>query len=285
MQLASLSQMDDAELEFYMRNRNQLVVAVPVVYETDGPELHFEFRASDIHGVGPVYTGSYSQAGIDDDWFVRIDSVNPTDIASIYIGVVNPASIEVAWSASVDPYFKTYEVYYATHEEVTHSDSLWDWTHDAALAYGSTGLVVTNITGLSDNTMYYFRVRAVDEAGNASALSNEVQAFYGSSSPSVIPQNLQITVVGDDVLLSWDAVTEDTWGNPVDVTGYNIYASDMPEVVPDIGYLIDTTTTNSYHHVGIAPFVGRIFYIVTAIVEEPVRSFEKPNDARLRERK
>ncbi len=281
----SLDQMDEDELELYMRNRNLLQVSVPVTFETDGPELRFEFKASDVHGVGPVYTGFYKQAGIDDDWFVRIDTQNPTDIASIYIGVVNPNSIEVAWSRSSDQYFMTYEVYYATHPDVTIEDQIWDWTDDPVLAYTGGDIVVSNVIGLIDNTMYYFRVRAVDEAGNASPLSNEVNAFYGTASPPALPQNLIIQKIGDDVILSWDPVTEDTNGNPITVTGYNIYASDLPDVVPDIGYLIDASSTTSYNHIGIAPFVDKIFYIITAVVEEEVRHFDKPNDQRLRTKK
>lgn len=278
-------QMDEDELELYMRNRNLLQVSVPVTFETDGPELRFEFKASDLHGIGPVYTGFYEQAGIDDDWFVRIDTQNPADISSIYIGVVNPNSIEVAWSRSSDQYFMTYEVYYATHPDVTIEDQIWDWTDDPVLAYTGGDIVVSNVIGLIDNTMYYFRVRAVDEAGNASPLSNEVNAFYGTASPPALPQNLIIQKIGDDVILSWDPVTEDTNGNPITVTGYNIYASDLPDVVPDIGYLIDASSTTSYNHIGIVPFVDKIFYIVTAVVEEEVRHFDKPNDQRLRTKK
>ena len=112
-----------------------------------------------------------------------------------------------------------------------------------------------------------------------------MNAFYGTASPPALPQNLIIQKIGDDVILSWDPVTEDTNGNPITVTGYNIYASDLPDVVPDIGYLIDASSTTSYNHIGIAPFVDKIFYIITAVVEEEVRHFDKPNDQRLRTKK
>ena len=113
-------------------------------------------------------------------------------------------------------------------------------------------------------------------------MSDEVTAVYSAGITPALPQNLQITLQGDDVILSWDPVTTDNMGNPITVAGYNVYASDLSDVVPDIGYLIDTATTAGYTHWGIAPFVDRIFYIVTAVAEEEVRRFDQPRDGHLR---
>mgnify|MGYP001246042485 CR=1 FL=1 len=65
----------------------------------------------------------------------------------------------------------------------------------------------------------------------------------------------------------------------------NVHFLISVKLLPDIGYLIDASTTISYTHVGIAPFVDKIFYIVTAVEEEEVRCLEKPNDMRLRTKK
>jgi len=281
----NMETMSEEELEYYIHNREQVQVIVPVTFETDGPELHFEFQAKDIHNVGPVYTGFFLQCGIDDDWFVRIDSQNPADINSIYIGVVEPTAIEVAWQVSSDPNFQSYEVYYGTHPEITTDDWIWDWHNDPLLAYAGSEFKVTNITGLSDNTRYYFRVRAIDEAGNASLLSPEASGIYVTEIAPMMPENIQIQTSGEDIILNWNPVTEDIQGNPITVTGYNIYASDQPDLVPDIGYLIDVSPTNSYTHIGITPFVDRIFYIVTAITGTEAKSFNKPNDQSLRKTK
>ncbi len=73
--------------------------------------------------------------------------------------------------------------------------------------------------------------------------------------------NLRISIIGDSVQLSWDPVTEDINGNPIQVDYYKIYSSQTdPYFSPSEENLIGTTTETSFNDT----LANRGFYIVTA---------------------
>ncbi len=90
-------------------------------------------------------------------------------------------------------------------------------------------------------------------SGSAGDFGTPGEANSSSSSVSA-PTNLQITINGNDVDLTWDAVTG--------ATGYNIYRSDDPENFGTTPYA--TSTTNSYTDTNAASDGTRYFYKVTA---------------------
>ncbi|MCD4819949.1 MAG: hypothetical protein K8S23_14795 [Candidatus Cloacimonetes bacterium] len=92
--------------------------------------------------------------------------------------------------------------------------------------------------------------------------------FSSSSNPPAAPENLTITVSGDDVLLNWDNVNG--------AISYKIYRSEYP----DSGFLpLDTSGTNSYSDIGVIPTGTNYYYYVTA-VNSAVRSTYKTSDAK-----
>jgi hypothetical protein len=76
------------------------------------------------------------------------------------------------------------------------------------------------------------------------------------------PRNLHIITSGANVLLSWDAVNTDANGNPMTVSGYKVYASDLPEFELSPQTLVGTSATNSITLSGAAS-APRKFYKVT----------------------
>ncbi|MBD3165736.1 hypothetical protein GF324_04000 [bacterium] len=79
----------------------------------------------------------------------------------------------VRWERGDDADFFQYEVYYDTLE-VTLNSPVWDSSNDSDLV--DMGRQSTNITDLAYNRIYGFRTRSVDHSGNASPLSELVQA-------------------------------------------------------------------------------------------------------------
>lgn len=90
---------------------------------------------------------------------------------------------------------------------------------------GAEEVAYTDI-GLMEDTMYTYQVRAVDQAGNISEMSNTVTARTKPTEeilPPAAPLNLRIDdVTTNSVSLSWEAAIDD-----VGVTGYHVYRDDQ----------------------------------------------------------
>jgi hypothetical protein len=83
--------------------------------------------------------------------------------------------------------------------------------------------------------------------------------------PPAAVTNLVVSIIGNHIALSWSPVTEDINGDPMTVTGYNIYADPDPSFVPGPGNLIGTSTTTSYLHTNATLNSTKLFYVVTAV--------------------
>ncbi len=263
------------QLEFAIRNRAQTTVSVSVTFTSDGSIMRFEFRAMDVNGYGYAYSGTYSQIGIEDDWFVRVDTVNPANTGALVSGTATQTTIPLSWTSGSDFNFKTYQIFYATHANITVSDNCWDWTKDTALLNASA--TSTTITGLLSGTTYYLRVRAIDEAGNGSVLSNELIVQTDILYPPLAPQNLTITLSDlDGVTLSWSPVTHDTQGNPITVSRYSVYAGDTTDFVIDSGNMVGYTTQTTYTLTNyLSNGYNKKFFKVTAEKISPARRTQK----------
>ncbi len=90
--------------------------------------------------------------------------------------------------------------------------------------------------------------------GSAGDFGTPGAANGGSPTPPSAPANLQITISGNDVNLSWDTVSG--------ATGYNIYRSEDPSNFGSTVY--GTSTTNSFTDTNAASSGTKYFYKVTA---------------------
>jgi chitodextrinase len=194
-----------------------------------------------------------------------IDTVDPVNVETIATVSPTESSINVGWYVSSDIHFLNYELYYDTDSLVTITDPVWDDSDDPALGEAGTTFVVTTVTGLLPGTTYYFRVRAVDEAENYSDLSPLAFHTTLSNSEPSAPENVIVTIVGDDVVLAWDEVIQDTESNPIIVSQYKIYSSDSPYFEIGAGTLNGISDTSSYTNTDAAAYAERVFYKVTAI--------------------
>ena len=240
-----------------------VVARINALYNVDGDSLHFEFRAKDVNGYGYTYSGFNNEEGIGDDYVVRIDATLPDSITMAQSGYPTDSTLTVAWSTSNDEFFDSYQVYYATHQNVTEADSLWDKGNDPSLS--NSLQYYTTITGLAPVTNYYFKVRAIDLAGNKGGFSPECHSTTTGVYPPASPENLFITIDKDsmDVIISWDAVTQDTGGNPIVINSYRIYNSSTPGFEASSNYLLDTISDTTYTHENVLQ-LEKMFYKVTA---------------------
>lgn len=81
-------------------------------------------------------------------------------------------------------------------------------------------------------------------------------------------QGLTVDRDGDDILLSWAAVTEDASGNPETISSYNIYRGDTPDFIPDKDFgsnMVGDSATTDFRHTGAAVDGIDHYYLVSAV--------------------
>ena len=112
----------------------------------------------------------------------------------------------------------------------------------------STTTSFTN-TGLTASTTFRYQVRAVDAAGNVSAVSNTVTAATqgggGDTQPPTAPANLTApSTTSSSISLAWTASTDN-----VGVTGYQILRA--PGASGGTFTQVGTSTTTSFTNTGL----------------------------------
>ncbi|MDH4028308.1 MAG: fibronectin type III domain-containing protein [Nitrospirota bacterium] len=99
-----------------------------------------------------------------------------------------------------------------------------------------------NITGLSSSTLYHYRVRSSDAAGNLAVSADYIftTATPPDTIPPTIPGNIQASAVSaTEVNISWNSSVDN-----ISVAGYRIYRN---------GIQIATTNSTSYQDSGLLP--------------------------------
>ena len=140
-----------------------------------------------------------------------VDSTAPSAPTVPTATAVSPTQVDVGWTASTDNVGVTgYRV------ERCQGASCTSWAE-----IGVTTNTAYSSTGLSPSTVYRFRVRATDAAGNLSAYSPIVSATTPSvpdTTPPTAPSGLTATAAGSGAVnLAWTAATDN-----VGVTGYRV---------------------------------------------------------------
>jgi formylglycine-generating enzyme required for sulfatase activity/chitodextrinase len=221
---------------------SEIVVFEDIEFPADGL-FNIEFQASDTLGNDPGY--SMIEEGISDDIFVRIDTTPPT-ASYLYLQGTGNNSATLLFSPTSDLTFVRYEIYSSLDSLVDESDALWTDADDTALGEITTS--TTTVTGLNFGTPYWFRTRAVDEAGHEGDWSNTVHSLT-EGIPLAAITDLSIEVVENSLLLTWSEPTEDENGNiPVFIEGYDVHTSTDPHFVPTTETKIATVVSNSFLH-------------------------------------
>jgi hypothetical protein len=79
------------------------------------------------------------------------------------------------------------------------------------------------------------------------------------------PSGLRILIMDQDVLLDWDPVSLDTFGNPLSVDRYDVYAGDTPDFLLGPDTLAGSSVVSDITLVGWAPVADSKFFRVIAV--------------------
>lgn len=136
-----------------------------------------------------IYINSQTNLGEANHWIldnfkilgVVRDNLAPVAVNGLCLISGTDNSATLGWEPGSDLYFDQYQLYISTDSVVDLNDQLWSVEQDYGLYYSATAH--TTVMGLS-NTTYWAAIRALDQSGNASILS-DVISFYPESVPPV----------------------------------------------------------------------------------------------------
>ena len=174
------------------------------------------------------------------------DTTPPSQVTGLAVTPAGTSGLDLSWTANPPADGVTnYNVYRGT-------------TPGFSVTPGTTAPIATptanwySNTGLTASTTYYYKVAAVDAAGNIGTLSSEASGTTGAAPDTTPPSQvtgLAVTPAGTSGLdLSWTA------NPPADgVTNYNVYRGTTPgfSVTPGTTAPIATPTANSYSNTGL----------------------------------
>ncbi len=166
------------------------------------------------------------------------DTTAPSVPTGLTATALSASQIDLAWTTSTDDVGVT-----GYRLERCQGSSCTDFTQ-----VGTPTSTTYSETGLTANTSYTYRVRAVDTAGNLSGYSTPAAATTqatADTTPPSIPTALTATALSaSQIDLAWTASTDD-----VSVTGYEVErcpGSSCTTFTP-----VGTPTTNSYSDTGL----------------------------------
>ncbi len=167
------------------------------------------------------------------------DTQPPTVPGGLMAPSTTSSSISLAWSASTD------NVGVASYQ-ILRAPGTSGGTFTQVGTSTSTSFVNS---GLSAGTTFRYQVRAVDAAGNMSAVSNTVTATTqtggGDTQPPTAPANLTApSTTSSSISLAWNASTDN-----VGVTGYQVLRA--PGASGGTFTQIGTSTTTSFVNSGL----------------------------------
>ncbi|MDD4223392.1 MAG: SBBP repeat-containing protein [Candidatus Cloacimonetes bacterium] len=93
----------------------------------------------------------------------------------------------------------------------------------------------------------------------------EVQlSATGEYVPPAIPENVAIAMAGDNAVITWDAVTQNTHSQPITPDGYLVFYNGSSDAENGLYYFLAVTPELTHTHVRVGEFASNMFYRVKA---------------------
>jgi len=187
------------------------------------------------------YTGTVNSASL-----TVVTDTNPPDIPAGLSTIASDAQVSLNWLANSEIDLAGYNVHRATTMAGPYTQLTTDF------------LVSTSYidTAVSNGTLYYYVITAVDVVGNISAYSTEVSAKPFDIIAPDAPTGLTATVGDALVNLGW------TTNNEIDLAGYDVYRAEVTGG-PYTKLTSTSLTTTNYTDTTVTNGIP-YFYVITA---------------------
>ncbi|PKM92542.1 MAG: hypothetical protein CVU80_02805, partial [Elusimicrobia bacterium HGW-Elusimicrobia-4] len=224
----------------------------PEISLDENGKYYWKVYAYDMYG---------ATTAVETGWYFWVNSENeaPSNFSLIYPGDGIDAStttIEFTWGDSIDPDpndTAAYELYYSIYSNYSSSQTF------TGLSYSSK-----SVSGLADNTSYYWKVMAYDIGKASTTLSANTSWYFNVRIPPLEPTALtaldKANDSGGSIYLGWTKSDDDGAGWN-DVQGYSIYRSTYQGGYGFIDSVLNNTT---YYYDGTAVTETFYYYVVRA---------------------
>ncbi|MCP4707119.1 MAG: hypothetical protein GY869_00720, partial [Planctomycetes bacterium] len=208
---------------------------------TNGQIYYYRITAVDSAGNASSYSNEVSETPVD-----TTPPANPQNLNA----TAGDEQIDLDWDANGEPDLAKYRIY---RDTVSPATTLVD------SVVGAPPVALYSDTGLIDGQIYYYRITAVDNAGNASGYSNEVSETPVDETPPADPQNLSIHFGDEKILLIWSQNSDP------DLHKYNIYGGTSPSPTTVIDSTVAASPPDTFY-VDYSLNNGQIYYYrITAV--------------------
>lgn len=162
----------------------------------------------------------------------ELDTVAPAAVVDLFVEDAGPNSVTLSWTATGDDNEQGQATSYQIRVGSTLNElKQWDDARDIStfdLLPSAAGMSERfTINGLESKSTFYAAIKALDEFGNASELSNIVRAKTKDADPPATIMDLKVVDLQEDsLILEWTAPGED--GMQGQATAYDVRYSSLP---------------------------------------------------------
>lgn len=208
-----------SRVKFYERN----ITSADIQGLDENQDIYLKIRVYD----------NGNPAKFNDSNELKITTLDYNPLPSDLLDAVNVTyhEVELEWTENINTDFDYYEIHYSTEEGFDPTVDTWD--QDVLDRRDN----VTMVTGLEDDTTYYFKVRSIDNGTNH-ADSNEIEVTTPALNKPPVPAELyepEDADISDTwVKLTWSENEEE------DFDCYEIYMSEDEDFdIDDDGEFVD----------------------------------------------
>ncbi|MGI6197800.1 MAG: T9SS type A sorting domain-containing protein [Candidatus Cloacimonadaceae bacterium] len=222
----------------------------------------------------------YHLKAVIDDTIELDNDQDPTAVENLAIVAAGLDRVTLSWDRCSDFDFDGYEILYATEPIGEENFSIFNRTNDSFLA--SQACESSTVTGLTNDNVYYFKIRGIDKNGNYSSLSNEVST---SLAPAYI-NSFAVNGMHQSIRVAWNVAIQnnnqgfkiyrksegmdyemvDSWlTNPALAAGIGVFEWwDLDVANHDVyTYLISSTNTDNVEYMHNFPTSGHAMPVHT----------------------